>query len=108
MKLFVSHLLLKPAYQDPSTWDSSVQETFNLHSEFVNRAVRHGRVMLVGQTETVPQDNFGMLVFEAENQAEADEILNSDPAIARGIMVGKAFPFKLLKVTDQAKKWSVL
>jgi uncharacterized protein YciI len=105
MKLFVYDLALKPDYHDFSTWTNNVQEVFNQHADFLNRAVQHGRVMFVGRTDAEPKDNYGLVVFEAENQADAEEFMNSDPAIARGVMTGRAFPFKLLRVTDQARKW---
>jgi uncharacterized protein YciI len=105
MKLYIYDLALKPDYHDVSTWDDKVQEIFAQHGEFLNRAVQHGRVMFVGRTDTAPKDNYGLVVFEADNQADAEEFMNQDPAIARGVMMGRAFPFKILRVTDQARKW---
>ncbi|MDQ3235831.1 MAG: YciI family protein [Pseudobdellovibrionaceae bacterium] len=106
MKLFVYHLALKPQYHDFAAWDAGVQETFNQHAEYLNRGIQHGRVMMVGRTDTELRDNFGMVIYEADNQADADEFMNADPAVSKGVMVGRAFPFKLLKVTEQAKKWN--
>ncbi|WP_141732653.1 YciI family protein [Oligoflexus tunisiensis] len=105
MKLFIYDLALQPDYQDPAAWDARVEEVFNQHADYLNQAIKHGRVMLVGRTDTAPKDNYGLVVFEAENQADAEEFMKGDPAIARGVMQGRAFPFKLLKVTDQARKW---
>lgn len=108
MKLYIYDMALKSDYHDISAWDGQIQDVLHQHSDYLNRAVQHGRVMLMGQTDAAPKDNYGLVLFEAENQADAEEFINSDPAIARGIMVGRAFPFKLAKVTDQARKWQAL
>jgi uncharacterized protein YciI len=105
MKLYIYDLILKPEYHDESAWDDRVRDTINQHSEFLKRGIHHGRVMFAGLTETPPKDNHGLVLFEADNQDDAEEFMQSDPAIANGVMMGRAFPFKLLKVADQARKW---
>ncbi len=105
MKLYIYDMSLNSNYHDASTWNAQVHEVFHQHSDFLNRAVQHGRILFMGQTDTAPMDNYGVVLFEAENQEDADDFIRSDPAIARGIMVGRAFPFKLVKVSDQARKW---
>jgi uncharacterized protein YciI len=105
MNLFIYDLALQPDYQDPASWNAQVEEVFTQHADYLNHGIRQGRVMFVGRTDTLPKDNYGLVVLEAENQADAEEFMHGDPAVARGVMRGRAFPFRILKVTDQARKW---
>ncbi|MBY0552912.1 YciI family protein [bacterium] len=107
MNLFIYKLQLNARYHDFSTWDEQVQKAFAEHAQYLQEGITKGILTIVGRTDTVLKDNFGIVVFQAENIDLAHEYMNADPAVKHGVMNAMVYPFKQLTVTDAAKKWNV-
>ena len=48
----------------------------------------------MGRTLTTDTSTFGLVIFEAETEEEANKLMNADPAVAAGVMKAQLFPFK--------------
>ena len=54
-----------------------------------------GVVLLVGRTQDNSPRTFGIVIFQAESEEQAQAIMNSDPAVQKGIMRAELFPFRI-------------
>jgi uncharacterized protein YciI len=42
------------------------------------------------------RSSFGLVVFDADSEEEAREIMENDPAVANGLMTATLYPFKAI------------
>lgn len=54
-----------------------------------------GVMLLVGRTQDNSPRTFGVAIFQAESDEQAQAIMNSDPAVRKGIMHAELFPFSI-------------
>jgi len=62
------------------------------HFAHLTREHEEGRILLVGPCEDFA---FGVVIFEAPDEAAARSFMESDPAIAEGLMTGELHPFRV-------------
>ncbi|HEV7922077.1 MAG TPA: YciI family protein [Thermoanaerobaculia bacterium] len=65
------------------------------HWEHLKELFRKGTVVFAGRTTQAEGEVFGVVVFHAENEAAARAIMNSDPAVQKGVMKATLFPFSI-------------
>lgn len=104
--IYIYKITLKEKYHDFSAWDEKVQQAFKRHAEFLEKETK-SNVVFVGRTDVDLKNNFGLVVFKAESLEAAQNFMNKDPVVEEGIMDATVYPFKLLAVTDEAKKFSI-
>jgi uncharacterized protein YciI len=75
--------------QDATAEEMAVVER---HFEYLQNLLAKGRLILAGRCEEGPP---GIVVFEAESEEAAREVLDNDPAIEAGIFRGEVHPFRL-------------
>lgn len=79
---------LHPPRQDfAATMTDHEAEVFGEHFEHLQRLLADGVLVLAGPT--LGSTNTGLCVFEAEDEAAAREVMESDPAIAQGVVSGE-------------------
>ena len=59
-----------------------------------------GTVLLAGRTQTTDPDSFGIIIFEAADDAAAEAFVAADPAVANGVMDAKLFPYRVAIGSD--------
>jgi uncharacterized protein len=69
--------------------------TMGAHVEYLEGLTLEGTVLLAGRTDTQDEHTFGIVVFVAESEAEAREIMAADPAVRDCLMAAELFPFRL-------------
>jgi len=75
--------------QDATAEEMAVVER---HFEYLQDLLAAGRLILAGRCEEGPP---GIVVFEAESDEAAREILDNDPAVTAGVFRGDIRPFRL-------------
>jgi uncharacterized protein len=65
------------------------------HFEYLKDLAEKGAVLLVGRTQNNDESTFGLCIFEARSEEEARDIMNQDPAVARGVMSAQLFPYRI-------------
>jgi len=65
------------------------------HFAYLQDLTDKGVAILVGRTQTADADTFGIVVFQAASEAEAQEIMTHDPAVKNGVMRARLFPFRI-------------
>ncbi len=53
----------------------------------------HPHLVFVGRCE---DGTFGIIVYEVESDAEAEEIMHADPAIVAGVMTARLHPVRAI------------
>jgi uncharacterized protein YciI len=70
-------------------------EVVGHHFEYLQRLAARGVVLLAGRTLTEDADSFGIVILAAASEAEARDIMDGDPAVVRGVMQARLFPFRI-------------
>ena len=71
------------------------QETVSRHFAYVSDLTDKGVMILVGRTQTMDENIFGIAIFEAEDESAARSIMENDPAVAGGVMRAILYPYKV-------------
>jgi uncharacterized protein YciI len=69
------------------------------HFEYLQGVLADGKLVLAGPALDA---SFGIAVFEAENETEAQGIMEGDPSVANGVMQATLHPYRvsLLRCRD--------
>src|SRR5215470_5086088 len=70
-------------------------EIIGEHFAYLQRLTREGVAVLVGRTLTTDRDSMGIVIFTARSEEEARALMNADPAVCKGVMRAKLFPFRI-------------
>jgi uncharacterized protein YciI len=83
-----------------ATMSDAERDVWARHFEHLKRELAAGRLVIAGPTLTPV--NTDVVVFEADDEAQAQEIMQSDPAVASGIGRGelRRFSVSLLRGRD--------
>jgi uncharacterized protein YciI len=65
------------------------------HFAYLHRLTEEGAMILVGRTLTTDEDSMGIAIFKAHSDEEAGALMNEDPAVSKGVMHAKLFPFRV-------------
>ena len=96
MRNYIYILNLTPKYRDQSKWTDADNKALEKHDQRLARQKERGVVKYVGRTDLPIENpkNFGLVVFEAENDTMAELFMQSDAAVMKGIMTAECHPFK--------------
>jgi len=65
------------------------------HFEYLQGLGESGVVRLAGRTLETGAQTFGLVVFTADSEVEAQKLVDDDPALRAGIMTAELFPFRI-------------
>ncbi len=74
---------------------SEEMEIIGEHFAYLQRLTDEGIMILVGRTLTTDKDTMGIAIFKANSDEEALALMNADPAVSKGVMDAKLFPFRI-------------
>ncbi len=87
------YFLHPPRDNFAATMTEAEQEVWGRHFERLQRLFADGVVVLVGPT--LGPINTGVCVFEAQDEAQARQIMAEDPCVAEGFATGELRPFRV-------------
>jgi uncharacterized protein YciI len=95
-KQFVYVLKLIPRLLEEKNWTEQDGQIVGRHFRRLQRLHKEGRVILAGRTlnESEPSQ-FGVVIFEADSEAEARAFMEEDDAVKEKIMTAQLFPFSV-------------
>lgn len=79
-------VLLKP--------DAEQAKIMKAHAKHMVDNTKAGKILIAGPSVNGDR-TFGVVIVEVETEAEAKAMLESDPAVANGLMKGEVLPFSL-------------
>jgi uncharacterized protein YciI len=90
---FLYVLRLAPRLHDDSAWTDADKAAVSRHFAQLKEATARGRVILAGRTLEPGDRTFGLVIFEARDEAEARRFMESDPAVVAGVMTATLHPY---------------
>lgn len=93
-KQFIYVLHLVPRLFDDKAWTEADKATVGRHFNRL-KAAESGEMILAGRTPESGDKTFGIVIFEAKDEAAAKKFMDEDPAVAAGIMTAELHPFAL-------------
>ena len=94
-KQFVYVLKLAPRLHDDNAWTDEDKQTVATHFAHLKAATAEGRVILAGRTLEPGSKTFGLVIFEAADEAAATAFMNRDPAVAAKVMSATLHPYQV-------------
>ncbi|MBQ5950078.1 YciI family protein [Massilia sp. ST3] len=88
-------LRVAPQLQDEAKWSEKDKAATTQHFERLKQATEKGQVILAGRTSEALDKTFGLVIFEAENEAAARKFMNEDPAVKAGVMKATLHPYSV-------------
>ena len=70
------------------------------HFAHLQALAAEGVVLMAGRTLDTGPQTWGIVVFQAASASAADAVMRADPAIARGVMRGELFPYRVAVWSD--------
>lgn len=65
------------------------------HFAYLQSLVAKGSVLMAGRTLTTDESSFGVVVLQADSEAQARELVGNDPAVRSGVMRAELFPYRV-------------
>ena len=93
LKQFVYVLRVAPNMQDEKTWTEADNRAVGAHFARLQKASKTGQVILAGRTTEPLDKTFGLVIFEADDEAAARRFMESDPAVKAGVMLATLHPY---------------
>ena len=86
MKQYVYVLRLIDRLWHVDAWTEADNAIVDAHFAYLKQLMAEGRLILAGKTAGNDERTFGLVIFEAEDEEEAQRIMVNDPTIVHGIM----------------------
>ena len=99
-KQFIYVLKLIPSLLEEANWTEREEDIVNRHFTRLQVLLKEGKLILAGRTLNMDEKTFGIVVFEADSEIDAENIKNSDPAVAEGVMTAKLFPYRVALIRE--------
>ena len=94
-KQFLYVLKLIPALRKEENWTPREEKIVGEHFASLEQMLEEGRLILAGKTAGLDEKTFGIVIFEAASEQEAQDIMQNDPAVRQGIMRAELFPYQV-------------
>jgi uncharacterized protein YciI len=90
-------------WKDTGKWpdDREANAALAGHGEYWARQLKEGRATLAGGMKGDYWDNAAIIVFEAETEEKAREIVKNDPAVKAYVFQAQVRPFDVHFITDK-------
>lgn len=99
-KQFIYVLKLIPSLLEETNWTEREEDIVNRHFKRLQVLLKEGKLILAGRTLNMDEKTFGIVVFEADSEIDAENIKNSDPAVAEGVMTAGLFPYRVALIRE--------
>lgn len=95
MNQYVYTLKLVSRLIDDANWTSLDKKVVEQHLSHLERLLKEGILILAGRTLDEDEKMFGIVIFEAETDEQAEHIMLNDPAVKAGIMIADLHPYRV-------------
>jgi uncharacterized protein len=95
-KQFIYVLRLVPQLHSDANWTKEDEGVLERHVANFKEAIKRGQLILAGRTLEPGDKTFGVAIFEAADEATARAFMESDPAVAAGLMTAELHPFAVV------------
>jgi uncharacterized protein YciI len=92
-KQYVYILKVAPHLHDEAKWTDKDKAATGAHFKRLQQATASGQVILAGKSSEALDKTFGLVIFEAADEAAAKAFMDSDPAVMAGTMSATLHPY---------------
>ncbi|MFS1513767.1 YciI family protein [Chengkuizengella sp. SCS-71B] len=97
---YIYVLKLIPKLLDESKWTGKENDIVGRHFKALQKLQSEGQLILAGRTQNMDETTFGIVIFKAESENEANLIMENDPAVKEGIMTAKLYPYQVALISE--------
>ena len=97
------YIIHPPREHFAQTMTEAEQEVWGRHWQRVKRLYVAGRIILVGPS--LGDHNYGICIFEADDEPSARAIMEGDPTIAEGFARGELQPYRVSLLRGRDEEW---
>lgn len=90
---FIYILRVANKFHEQSSWTDKENAIVGRHFSRLAAATQAGQVVLAGRSNEPLDKTFGVVIFEADNEAAARQFMNADPAVEAGVMTATLHPY---------------
>jgi len=101
---FIYRLTLIDRLFTSENWTEEDQNIIREHFSHLQSLLLQNKLIIAGKTAGLDPDTIGLVIFQAESLEEANFIMNSDPAIKKGIMTGQVQEYTTALFNKSYKK----
>lgn len=103
MPHFIYRIQLAEKYRQEANRDSAFAQTVGEHFNYLKNLCDQGVVWMAGRTDVELEslDNFGICIFQVEDEKEALRFTENDPAVQKSVMEFKIYPFSIALWKDK-------
>jgi len=65
------------------------------HFAYLKGLAEQGVVILAGRTQTADESAFDIVIFKANSEEAARDIMNNDPAVKNRVMRAELYPYRI-------------
>ena len=65
------------------------------HFSYLKDLMERGVVILAGRTQNNDYSSFGIIIFKAESEEQAREVVRNDPAVKNNVMRAELYPYRI-------------
>ena len=94
-KQYLYMLRLKPSLAQGEKWTEAEEKAVEEHFQRLEKLLEEGTLIMAGRTQTMDEKTFGIVILETETEEEAYVLMETDPAVAEGVMTAELFPYKV-------------
>lgn len=103
-KQYIYVLKLIPALLNEKNWTAKEEAITDRHFAKLQGLLKDGKLVLAGKTDGLDERTFGIVIFEADSEEEAKQVMKDDPAVAEGIMRAELFPYRVALIKAPSSK----
>lgn len=93
MKEFI--YILKPIERltKEENWTEFEEKLVSEHFNYLKELLEKGRLVIAGKTDGLDEKTFGIVIYYANDEKEAKEIMQNDPAVKNGIFLAELYTY---------------
>ena len=95
LKQYLYLLKLTPRLHSDDAWTAADNAAVQRHFAQLQQATATGKVILAGRTLEPGDRTFGLVIFEAVDDEQARQFMESDPAVVAGVMTATLHPYSV-------------
>ena len=74
------------------------------HFDYLTALAQEGKLLLAGRTQNRDSTSFGIAIFCADSDEDAQRMMANDPAVKNGVMRAELFPYRV-GILAPAEHW---
>ena len=94
MKTYCYVLTLDPRLYEDNAWTEEDHQAVERHFLRLKKDFEAGKLMHVGRTDDPTHGGFGLVIFKAMDDEDANRYMEEDPAIIGKLMKGSCFLYR--------------